>query len=294
MNCALSILIPTFNDQCVTLVDKLRQQAEKAGIDYEILVGDDGSTDDTVVSANRDIEQWTYCRYLRQPTNSGRAAIRNFLASKARYEHLLFIDSDMTIVRPDFIYKYVSENDAEVIDGGVVICGDATKLNDNLRYRYEKASEDKHTTVKRRENPYHDFHTANFLIRRDIMLEHPFDSRFRRYGYEDVLFGKQLQQDGITITHIDNPMSFEIFEDNTSFVSKTEEGLQTLHRFQSELQGFSHMLNAIDRLRPFGLLPVIRLWHRLFGSIERQMLVNHRAPLWLFSLYRLGYFLNIK
>ena len=40
---ALSILIPTYNDECVMLVDDLRQQAEQAGIVYEILVGDDGS-----------------------------------------------------------------------------------------------------------------------------------------------------------------------------------------------------------------------------------------------------------
>ena len=40
---ALSILIPTYNDECVMLVDDLRQQAEQAGIVFEILVGDDGS-----------------------------------------------------------------------------------------------------------------------------------------------------------------------------------------------------------------------------------------------------------
>ena len=41
---SLSILIPTHNDTCVTLVDTLRHQADSAGISYEIIVADDGST----------------------------------------------------------------------------------------------------------------------------------------------------------------------------------------------------------------------------------------------------------
>lgn len=292
MHYELSILIPTYNDLCVKLVDDLRQQAEALGLLFEIVVADDGSTDEQVKAANRQINEWSDCRYIERPENAGRAAIRNFLAQQAQYELFLFIDSDMTVVRKDFIAQYLSVADADVIDGGVAIGGDAT-LSKNLRYRYEKAAEKKHTAEKRRQQPYNDFHTANFLIRRELMLAHPFDERFRYYGYEDVFFGKQLRTAHITITHIDNPMGFCTFEENASFVSKTEEGLRTLHQFQSELQGFSHMFNAIDRLRPWGLLPVIRLWHRLFGNIERWLLINKRVPLPLFSLYRLGYFQNL-
>ena len=49
--------------------------------------------------------------------------------------------------------------------------------------------------------------------------------------------GETLKENGYTITHIDNPVSFEDFEDNEHFVAKTEESLHTLHQFQSELQG---------------------------------------------------------
>ena len=197
---ALSILIPTYNDLCVRLVDDLRQQAEAAGFDYEILVADDGSTDTDVITKNSEINQWPHCHYLRQSQNIGRAAIRNHLARQARYDHLLFIDSDMTLVRPDYLSRYVSTAGDDVIDGGVCIGGDADALKGNLRYRYEKAAEHEHTAEKRRLHPYQDFHTANFLIRRNLMLAHPFDERFRHYGYEDVLFGKQLRADRIAIT----------------------------------------------------------------------------------------------
>ena len=289
---ALSILIPTYNDLCVKLVGDLRQQAEAAGIIYEILVGDDGSTDASVVAENRQIEQLEHCRYLIQPQNIGRAAIRNLLAMEAQYDWLLFIDSDMTVVRPDFISKYVSQ-DADVIDGGVTIGGDAEMLRYNLRYLYEKASEHEHTVEMRQKNPYQDFHTANFMIRRNLMRSHPFDERFRYYGYEDVLFGKQLRADHIAITHIDNPMGFCTFESNPDFVAKTEEGLCTLHQFRDELRGYSRLLTFVSGIHIPMILTLIRLFHRLFGRLIRHNLCGSHPSMQLFRFYKLGYFLTL-
>ena len=294
MNYALSILIPTYNDLCVNLVDNLRQQAEAVGVMYEILVGDDGSTDVGVVAGNKQIEQWEHCRYLIQPQNAGRAAIRNILAKKAQYDWLLFIDSDMTVVRPDFISQCVAQEDADIIDGGVSIGGDAEVLKNNLRYLYEKASEHEHTVEMRQKRPYQDFHTANFLIRRDLMRSHPFDERFRYYGYEDVLFGKTLKADGIKIKHIDNPLGFNTFEDNPSFIAKTEEGLRTLHTFRQELRGYSRLLTFIEGIHIPLILSLIRCWHRLFGKWERRNLCGGHPSLRLFSLYKIGYYLTIK
>ncbi len=290
---ALSILIPTYNDLCVKLVGDLRQQAEQTGIGYEILVGDDGSTNHEVVSENRQIDQWAHCRYLVQPQNTGRAAIRNRLAREARYDWLLFVDSDMTMVRPDYIGQYVAQDNADVVDGGVTIGGDAEVLKQNLRYLYEKASEHEHTAEMRQKKPYQDFHTANFLIRRDLMLSHPFDERFRYYGYEDVLFGKQLRADHIAIKHIDNPMGFCTFESNPDFVSKTEEGLRTLYQFQSELRGYSRLITLVEGIHIPLILSLIRLSHRLFSGLIRHNLCGRHPSLKLFRLYKLGYYTTI-
>lgn len=291
---ALSILIPTYNDLCVNLVDALRQQAEAAAIAYEILVADDGSTDADIIAKNSEINQWNHCQYLRQSQNIGRAAIRNFLAKQAQYGYLLFIDSDMTLVRNDYLSRYASTESTDVIDGGVCIGGDADALKGNLRYRYEKAVEHEHTAEKRQQHPYQDFHTANFLIRRDLMLAHPFDERFRHYGYEDVLFGKQLRAYRIAITHIDNPLGFYTFEPNPDFVSKTEEGLRTLCQFRDELRGYSRMLTFVDGIHIPLILSIIRLSHRLFGSLIRRHLCSNHPNLRLFGLYKLGFFLTLQ
>ena len=290
---ALSILIPTYNDLCVKLVDDLRQQAEEATIDYEILVGDDGSTNTAVVDENRKIDDWPHCHYLRHDQNIGRAAIRNFLVQEAHHDWLLFIDSDMSMVRQDYLAKYLTMGSAEVADGGVCIGGDPEALKGNLRYLYEKASEQEHTTEIRQKHPYHDFHTANFLIRRDLMSAHPFDERFRYYGYEDVLLGKQFRQSKVTITHIDNPLGFSTFEENTQFIIKTEEGLRTLHQFQADLRGYSRLLTLVEGIHLPVILSLIRYWHKLFGKWERKNLCGPHPNLSLFKLYKLGYFLKI-
>ena len=284
----LSILIPTYNDKCYQLVSDLHQQAMSLGIVYEIVVADDGSTDKDVLAFNRAIKTLPNCRLIELPLNSGRAAIRNFLTQQAQYSWLLFIDSDMIVCRQDFLKRYVSV-EGEVLYGGVVI-GKVTK--NNLRSLYEQSKEHEHTFEKRQQSPYQDFHTANFLIRRDLMVRYPFDERFKHYGYEDVLLGKYLQQDNIQIVHIDNPLSFEIFETNEAFVSKTEEGLRTLHQFQDELRGYSRLLDFTEHHQI--VIAIVKWWHRLVGKWERRQLTGNAPILRLFSLYRLGYFLCLK
>lgn len=288
----LSILIPTFNGVCVELVQGLCQQAQAiGGLTYEILVGDDGSTDAACIEANRAIDALSHAHYLVRGKNCGRAAIRNFLASEARYSWLLFIDCDMTLRRADFLNRYLDGDEAEVVYGGYAV-GEGPQ--GNLRYRYEKEAEPRHVVEERRKQPYRDFHTSNFLIRRDLMLAHPFDERFRHYGYEDVLLGKHLRQAGITITHIDNPMGFDSFEDNPSFVRKTEEGLRTLYEFRNELRGYNGLLTLVGGIHVGLVKSTIRLWHRLFGALERRNLCGRNPSLTVFKLYRLGYYLNLE
>ena len=195
-------------------------------------MADDGSTDAAARECNRAIASLSNCRYVERSQNSGRAAIRNFLAREAQFEWLLFLDCDMTIRDARFLSRYLEHDGALVIDGGVAIGGDAERLQNNLRYRYEKEAEAMHTADKRQQTPYRDFHTANFCIRKDVMLECPFDERFRQYGYEDVLMGKQLRRQQITIAHIDNPAGFDTFGP-----FKLVGGLQKGHPTEEELQG---------------------------------------------------------
>ena len=289
----LSILIPVYNDVCVELVNLLHQQAVALGIEFEINVADDGSTSRACIDANSTISRCSNCRFIPRSENVGRAAIRNFLAREARYAYLLYIDCDMSVVSPSFLQRYMACLPATVVDGGVTILACKPEQEQLLRYRYEKAEEPRHTAHERQKTPYQHLHTANLLIRRDIILEHPFDERIRRYGYEDVLLGKTLHRNHIAITHIDNPLGFCTFEQNADFVAKTEEGLRTLCEFRSDLRGYSRMLTFVSGIHIPAIVWLIRLWHQLFGQIERRNLCGSRPYLFVFKLYRLGYFLSL-
>lgn len=287
----VSILIPTYNCDCRQLVAELSRRAEVIdGLRYELIVADDGSTDRFCTALCKEVENLPHCRFIDCGKNSGRAAIRNFLAREARYQWLLFLDCDMTILSPQFLWNYVTA-DGDIIYGGYIV---GEGVPSNLRYIYEKVCEPQHRAEERLKRPYQHFHTCNFLISRSILLTHPFDERFRNYGYEDVLFGKQLKQAGMSISHIDNPVGFFTYEDNAHFVSKTEEGLRTLHQFHDDLRGYSQLLTFVDGIHLGAVKAVIRLWHRLFGRLERRNLCGLHPSLTIFKFYKIGYFLTLN
>lgn len=293
----LSILIPCHNCKCKELVKSLAVLLEKeygkALLHYEILVADDGSTDNRCIEDNNDINSIDKCRYIIRNKNVGRAAIRNFLAQEAQYEWLLFIDSDMVVRSDNYITNYLCHDSSPVVYGGYSVNGNAAKLKTNLRFIYEKASEAGHIYTERQKHPYKDFHTANFIVRRDVMLTYPLDERFRRYGYEDVLWGKTLHQDNIPIGHIDNPLSFEKFEDNPGFISKTEEGLTTLYQFRHELNEYSSIIRYTERIRRLHLTPVILLMHKILSKHIKHKLQGNNPSLFLFNIYKICFFCNL-
>lgn len=289
----LSILIPIYGCKPHQLVKQLCEQANHtSGLkDYEVVVVDDGTPDAAIVESCWAIGQWPHCRFMALEENIGRSRIRNLLASLARFEWLLYLDCDMTIDRQDFLANYLNCNEGDVVDGGVSIGpGDPG----NLRWLYESTAAAEHSVAERKKRPYQDFHTANFLVHRDIMKAHPFDTRFKHYGYEDVLFGKQLNQAGIPIVHIDNPAGFYTFEDNARFVAKTEEGLRTLREFRNELRGYSRLLTLAEGIHLAPVRWMLRLYFRLCAPLMRRNLCGTRPSLSLFRLYKIGYYLNLQ
>ena len=291
----LSILIPTFNNPCLELVEELQRQASLVeGFRYEIIVADDGSTDAEVISRNQAINQLAGCRFVEKKCNVGRAAIRNFLAKQAQYSWLLFIDSGMGIADADFLRRYLACQRGPVY-GGYRLAGDPVALSGNLRFRYEQsATRHASTASQRAKQPNADFHTSNFLVERSLFLSNPLDERFRKYGYEDVFWGKQLAERGTTILHIDNPVLFNTFESNEQYLRKTEEGLTTLHQFRDELKGYSRLLKAADKLRRCHLAPVFTCLFNTFKKRWKRNLIGSAPSLTVFKLYKLGFYLRLE
>ena len=294
---SISILIPTFNDACLKLVTDLHKQAERisetAGgtFEYEILVGDDGSTDTSAMAENEKINGLSRCRYIRRERNEGRSAIRNFLSSQARYDYLLFIDSDMTVRSDAYLATYVEAPDSDVIYGGYVVNGDYDKLKHNLRYLYECRNRANSNAEERRKQPYSNFNTKNFVVRKSLFIACPLDVRFHKYGYEDVLWGKTLREKNIRIEHIDNTLSTENFESNDAFVAKTEEAMTTLHEFRDELRGYSNVIATAETISRRHLKPLFLLLYKPCRQHLKKLLISNKPSVFLFNIYKLGYYL---
>jgi glycosyltransferase involved in cell wall biosynthesis len=94
----------------------------RAGIDYEIIVGNDGSTTNmqNLKNLSQTLENF---RFLDFKNNRGRSIIRNTLAKEAKFEKLLFIDSDMKVYKTDFIQLYIKEN-SPIVAGGIKVLED--------------------------------------------------------------------------------------------------------------------------------------------------------------------------
>ncbi|MGI6242595.1 MAG: glycosyltransferase family 2 protein [Prevotella sp.] len=288
----ISIVIPSYNNYCLDLVVKLSEQALKIdGLQWEVIVADDASTNVKLVGENQAINQIPHCRYIQRKKNVGRARIRNFLAQEAQGEWLLFIDGDGKIISDNYLSQFVEASSrAKVCYGGYrMMPGPAS----NLRWLYEKASAPRHQVEKRKKNPFKSFNISNLLIERKLMLAHPLDERFVKYGYEDVMLGKELQKNNIDVLHIDSPIGFFDYESNADFVAKTEEGLQTLYRFQDELRGFSTLLRVATNLNVIPKNVLLGLY-RVMKKIWRNNLTGDSPSLFVFKLYKLGYFLNLS
>lgn len=271
------------------MVERLKELCDAVdGLRYEIIAADDGSTDRDAVAFNRGIERMAGCRYVECAENRGAAATRNFLAGMSRYGWLLFVDCDMTLPDDRFIIRYLEAPETGVVIGGIRTGGTADDVRCNLRCAYERRAQERHTAEERSKRPYQSFRSVNFMAERGVMERCRFDERMRRY--EDVRFGRLLEESGVTVAHIDNAVVMEDFESNGCFVAKTEKDMRTLRDFEAEMRGYSRMIDVADVLRRRHILWVVRMWHGLFGRLERRLLTGGKARLRLYDVYKLGCF----
>lgn len=263
----ISILIPYLHEDTSRLVSDLRALAQREEEEVEVL------------------------------THSGlpRAANRNYLADQSRGEWLLFIDADAAVPSDFSLRRY-----AEASQKASVICGGLRHPDHNpnpaatLRYKYERKADRRRAARFRSQAPYDRLSTFNLFVQRDVFMQVRFDEHIQQYGYEDVLFATQLEQRGIPILHIDNPLLHLGLEPNALFLQKTETALRTALTLQGQLRNHSHVANAAARLQSLGAAPLVRLLYRNLKPLLRRNLLSSHPSLTLFSLYKLGYFLERK
>ena len=94
----LSVVIPAYNESArlpATLV-RLRDYLDSAGEPYQVIVVDDGSSDDTVAQAESTAATWPQMCVLRLPRNMGKGAAVRAGMLAASGEQRLFTDADLS------------------------------------------------------------------------------------------------------------------------------------------------------------------------------------------------------
>lgn len=103
----ITIMVPAHNEEIV-IEDTIYYLMQKMNYRrYEVLVTDDGSTDQTPVILARLMEQYPNLRVLRIEKNQGKAHAFNIGIGFAKGELILSNDAD-TVPEPDALWKCVS------------------------------------------------------------------------------------------------------------------------------------------------------------------------------------------
>jgi glycosyltransferase involved in cell wall biosynthesis len=283
----ISILIPVYNCDALLLVRELSSQAAALSSPCEIIVADDHSSEE-YRSRNRDIAHLPHVRYTELDRNLGRLHVRLHLASLARFEWLLFIDSDSRIIRDDFLAAYVRALDesSQVIVGGRVYEDEQPRdCRHRLHWEYGRRREDVFTGKTA-------FHTNNFCIRKPLFQSLSFNAPWQGYGHEDTWIGIQLEQKKAAVSMIRNPVLHEGLEDAGVFLQKSHEAVKNLPVLakicgDEAVERHVKLYRAYRRLLRWNLRPAFISAYKIWKPRIEKNLHSCKPSLRYFDLHRL-------
>ncbi|VCV39361.1 glycosyltransferase family 2 protein [Escherichia coli] len=93
MNNLISIIMPSFNSG-KTIAESIESVISQTYENWELLITDDCSSDDTISIINTFISKDHRIKLFQNSKNSGAAISRNLSISNARGDYIAFLDSD--------------------------------------------------------------------------------------------------------------------------------------------------------------------------------------------------------
>jgi glycosyltransferase involved in cell wall biosynthesis len=250
MNLDISIVIPTHN-RSATLQRTLGALAcqKTASFRFEVIVVDDGSTDDTEGTV-LSMDSAYPLRFIKQK-QSGAAAARNRGAEAADAPLILFIDDDMEAT-PQLIHAHVNAHrrhpDGVVIGYFTTPCqgrsSDFLAVDMSLwwSHRFSEMGKESHRFT------FQDIFTGNFSLARELFIRTgKFDDLFHRMAGEDYEFGWRL---------LKNRVRFRFVPEAATFHHDVSCVKRSLTRAFAEGRG--HVLMARKHPELFSVLPLLQ------------------------------------
>ncbi len=192
-----SVVIPTYNrlpilEKCLKALEL--QYLNKSLVEnYEVIVVDDGSTDQTIDYLEREKEQFPHVR-LYQQKHQGPAGARNLGVSEAKGNIIVFIDSDL-VVKEKFLAAHAE-----------ALVKEEKRLGSNRLFTYGAVintcnfAEPTSEPYKITDFSAAYFATGNVAIAKTWLEKAGlFDTAFSQYGWEDLELGVRLKQLGLKL-----------------------------------------------------------------------------------------------
>lgn len=117
----VSVIIATYN-RASLLERAIKSVLNQTFKNFELIIVDDGSTDNTCELVNQFIQIDSRVKYIWQENSGGPAKPRNMGIRKAKGEYITILDSDDEIL-PEKLEKQVNKFQSEPENVGVVYCG---------------------------------------------------------------------------------------------------------------------------------------------------------------------------
>ncbi len=285
----LSIAILVYQFSPLKVVHELIRQARLLEINFELLIYDDGSGPVWQKQLEIDFKDIPEVFLHLASKNLGRSAARNRLAQKALGDYILMIDGDNPINSPHFVNDYFRTRKSNtIVVGGRYI--DASPIPGcELRWTFAKEREVQNLK-QRQANPYAHFQTNCFLADRSVFKKVGFEEALKTYGYEDSLFGFDLEKAGIKIFHIDNPQFHKAEDRNLAFLAKSEAAMLSLYWIylnRPHLRKHFKLLKALNILQKLKLRSICLVVLSFMEKGIKENLDSSGPSLWRFDLFRL-------
>ncbi len=293
----ISVLIPIYNHDAFPLVKEIHTQLIQSNVIFEITCIDDASSSEFHKN-NNTINTLSFSSLKVLNQNIGRSKIRNLLANSAKYDWLLFLDTDVLPEKSNFIstYLHAISEDKNAICGGIKYDKEKPDKGKILHWVYGKNREEIPLSARKNE-PYSYFFSANFLIHKKVFSTVKFNENLIKYGHEDTLFARNLKKKNIEIRHINNPVFHKGLEPNSIFIEKTKYSIENIFYLYKEKLIIKNEIRLIDtyiRIKTFKMINLFAYFFKIFHIKIEMNLCSKKPSLFLYDMYKLGYLCSIS